>query len=359
LLRTAAFVAVVVVAAGCGSVERAGGPAPTQVERHLVYEKLVGEKGIWIADVDGNNPRLLVPEGHSPTISPDGRSVAYTGGCGAEHGCFGTYVVSTSRGKPRCISSCDMSGRSITWMWSPDSTRVLMTRGSRSADVDELVSIDVSAAESSVLASGSFAGASWSPDGKQVVFAKATPTTENSSEPAFNLFVVDGSGGKPKQITEGGDSVEPLWGPKSIAYSKVVSGADGWSKNEIWRVQPDGSGRKTISGPLRGHLRAEGFDGLVPVAWSDDGRALLAGLMTEYGAEPVAVDPDGGSPELLPGTEGLGTAGLSHDGRYVLAYYEPPFGSLHEEDTKVVILPSAGGKPTFVMRGAWLPSWNR
>ena len=56
----------------CGSVERAAGPDPggrKPVERHLVYEKLIGEKGVWIADVDGGHARLLVRDARAGDLS--------------------------------------------------------------------------------------------------------------------------------------------------------------------------------------------------------------------------------------------------------------------------------------------------
>jgi hypothetical protein len=93
---------VALAAAGCGSskvAEHSQVAVRSPAEYHLVYEKLVGEKGVWIADTDGGNPRLLVADSHSPVISPDGRSVAYVGGCDADDRCKGTYIVSTSAGK--------------------------------------------------------------------------------------------------------------------------------------------------------------------------------------------------------------------------------------------------------------------
>jgi len=59
--------------AGCGSSMSTEKPEP--IERHLVYERLIGETGIWIADVDGARPRLLLPDGGAPEISPDGKWV--------------------------------------------------------------------------------------------------------------------------------------------------------------------------------------------------------------------------------------------------------------------------------------------
>ena len=103
VLKTAALLAVLVVTTGCGSIERAAGPDPggrKAVERHLVYEKLIGERGVWIADVDGGHAQLLVRGGRAPVISPDGKWVVYVS-CDPEDelACKGTFVISTSGGK--------------------------------------------------------------------------------------------------------------------------------------------------------------------------------------------------------------------------------------------------------------------
>jgi Tol biopolymer transport system component len=95
--------------------------------RHLVYEKVIGESGIWIAESDASEPRLLAPNGERPVKSPDGKWVAYTVG-------KSSYVVPTTVGKPRAIS--DGVTRGITW--SPDSERIVASGRSGT-----LVSIDV------------------------------------------------------------------------------------------------------------------------------------------------------------------------------------------------------------------------
>jgi len=348
MLRSAALLAVALVAAGCGSSKAVDSGT---VKHYLVYEKVVGEKGVWLANADGSDARLLVRGGRAPVISPDGRSVAYVGGCNEEDVCSGTYVVSTSGGTPRRLSRDAQTFPPRTRTWSPDSKRLVLWRGTSSGA--PLVAIDVSTGNESVLAKGGIGSWSFSPDGRRIVFARAR------TDGKVNLFVAGADGADAKQITETGDAAEPVWGPSSIAFSKVVFGGDSWAKNEVWRVQPDGSRRKTITGPLPARFQRAGFDGLAPIAWSADGRALLAGLTTQAGAEPVAVDPTSGASRTLTHIDGVDTVGLSQDGQFVLAYTRPLMGEPLEENTAVLIVPYAGGKPTVVARGALSPSWNR
>lgn len=356
-LLPAIFVLLALAAAGCGSskvAEHSQVAVRSPAEYHLVYEKLVDEKGVWVADTDGGNPRLLVPDGHSPVISPDGRSVAYIGGCDADDRCKGTYVVSTSGGKPRRVSSDTRTAPG----WSPDSQRIVVNRGQ--TPNEELISIDVADGSTWTLIKGNFRGASFSPDAKQIAYAKATSPTAHSGEEAFDLFVAASDGSEPKQITHSGDSVYPVWGPKSIAFSRIVW-EEAWGRNEIWRINPDGSGRETITGPLRELLgETSGYDGLVPIAWSDDGDALLGGMLSYTGSEPFAIDPRSGKARPLGSVYEFTVAvGISHDGGSVLADTVSPVGGASADNWTVLIVPYGGGKPKVVARGAGSPSWNR
>ena len=165
VLKTAALLAVLVVTTGCGSIERAAGPDPggrKAVERHLVYEKLIGERGVWIADVDGGHAQLLVRGGRAPVISPDGKWVVYVS-CDPEDelACKGTFVISTSGGKPRKLSSDLHTLPPGAGTWSPDSKRIVVSRGSPSGEEQALVSIDLASGKELKLAEGGPWNWSW------------------------------------------------------------------------------------------------------------------------------------------------------------------------------------------------------
>ena len=367
MLRRTALLAVVLVTVGCGSVEKAAEPQPigrSPAERHLVYEKLAG-RGVWIADVDGGHARLLVRGGRAPVISPDGRWVVYVS-CDPEDelSCKGTFVISTSGGKPRRLSSDDHTLPPGAGTWSPDSKRIVVSRGSSpSGEEQALVSIDLANGKELKLAEGGPWNWSWSfsPDGKQIVYERAGPAVSASGMESTDLFVVDSSGGDPKQITHTGDSAEPVWGPKSIAFARLLPDGQ-WGRSEIWQVQPDGSGLQTITGPLPKRYRSESGgdtkEGLIPVAWSEDGRALLSGFLWSS-VLPVAVDPENGKIRELVGKEFAYAVAISRDGRMVLAYTYPPIGGFSDDSATVLIVPYAGGKEKIVARGAGSPSWNR
>jgi hypothetical protein len=130
----------------------------------------------------------------------------------------------------------------------------------------------------------------------------------------------------------------------------------GWGRHEIWRINPDGTGRRTVTGRLPARLLGQGITGLVPVAWSFDGRRLLAGLQSEFGAVPFAVEPRSGTVRLI-GTFDYDASpeGISRDGRTVLVSYG---GFASDDDTRLEIVPYSGGRGRVIARRAGEASWN-
>lgn len=352
LQKGAALLALAFVA-GCGSSTPSSKPEP--VTRHLVYQKLIGETGIWIADVDGSNARLLVPGGAEPAISPDGKSVAFIAGCDQSGECKSSSIVPTSGGKPRPISSHLIVGIS----WSPDSERAIALDPGKEDGVPDstLLSIDVASGKEVTLAHGDVSGASFSPDGKQIVFAVAKkPSNSGFIDEQIDLFVTGRDGGEAKRITDDGQSGWPVWGPKSIAFAKLIPTPE-WGRNELWQIQPDGSGRRPIVAPLPKRFLGFGHEGLVPIDWSKDGGALLAGWGNVEGDIPIAVDPQTGNTRQLAGNDASEPVALSRDGQLALVLEVDNEGS-HPERNTVLIVPYAGGKAHVVERGATAASWN-
>ena len=362
ILLRAAVVLVALTACGSGSAEKTGDNAPAPTRHYLVYEKVTGEKGIWIADADGSDPRLLVPGGSSPRLSPDGKWVVYAAPCdGSSSDCDNTYIVSTKHGAwPRALMA------QVGWpaKWSSDSTRIVTTLSDAGDAADKLVTIDVASGKEATVARGDFWGWSISPDGKRIVFARAHgEAPDNVVFPIIDLYVtnLDG-GGDPKQITNTGDSAYPVWGPKSIAFAKLIPLDPSrqireFARNEIWRIQPDGSGRTTLSGPLPKRFEDWGWHciGLEPSDWSADGSALLAMLDCEGIGLALAIEPQTGAMRSLG--EATFAGGLARAGQFALVQWGDE--RVGRDREQVRIYPYAGGKPELVVHGALGPGWNR
>jgi hypothetical protein len=374
IVLPALIVLLALIAAGCGSAEEPGDTAPalTSTRHYLAYEELIDEKGIWIAGADGSKPRLLVRDGFLPAVSPDGKWVAYAASCESPaYNCSKAFIVATgAESEPRLLGD----GLGGTMRWTSDSKR-LVVEVSSSEDVHELVTIDVASGKATRLAKGKFWGWTLSPDGKQVVFARAGDEKEDSVlGTEADLFVAGLTGGKADRITTTGDASDPVWGPKSIAFSKLISCLgpaglrprdeaarigcfdDSWGRDEIWRIQPDGTGRAPITKALPKEFQNQGCIGLVPIEWSKDGHELLAAWRCEFSDAPVEVDPDTGT--FGQQRWAASTAGLSRDGRFELLRADSGPETPPDEET-VLIAPFSAGKPILAVRGARDPSWNR
>lgn len=116
----------------------------------------------------------------------------------------------------------------------------------------------------------------------------------------IDLFVTAADGGETSRITKTGDTSDPVWGLRSIAFANPFKRKG--APSEIWQIQPDGTGRTRITNSLPRRLVGQGHGGLVPIDWSEDGRALLAVPVSDSGSEPVAVDPETGAARKLGGT---------------------------------------------------------
>ena len=214
------------------------------------------------------------------------------------------------------------------------------------------MSIDVESGEEVTLArAAQFFGWSFSPDGERVVFARVGRTADGYFSEDVDLFVTAADGGETRRVTATGDSSYPVWGPTSIAFAKSLS--------EIWQIQPDGTGRARITRPLP--TQFERRDGLFPIDWSEDGGVLLAGLLDDWGSQPVAVDPETGATHELGRFGrplGADTLRLSRDGRSALIQ-DGVRPHVPREKMAVLVVPYPRGKPTRTVRGARSPSWNR
>jgi dipeptidyl aminopeptidase/acylaminoacyl peptidase len=222
---------------------------------------------VWLVATDGRSvPRRLTAEGvnsNAPRWSPDGSELAFlsTRNAAAGEAAGGTAAAEAPRPQI-CILHMDGGEAQVVshlkngvnvFQWSPDGKRfVALSRigpsdqvapGARKSDVRHYKHI-----------SYKFNDTGWFDDKRS------------------HLWVIEGAGGKEKQITSGEDwnDTDPQWSPDGsrIAFVSDRSGHeyDDSHNKDVWVISADG-------GPLT-KISDHAFDDDMP-RWSPDGKQIL------------------------------------------------------------------------------------
>lgn len=186
-------------------------------------------------------PGEIAPNVASPTISPDGKRVA-----------FATTTKSVSS-----IAVINIDGSHLTLLgegshpaWSPDGQRIAFTRNANKFDHIFLVDPDTGTSVVQVT-SGDFnhSDPCWSPDGKHIAFvtnrgdsgdapsADGQIQRSSAARKAMNLFVINRDGTNMTQVTSGTAIASgPNWAKDNWIYFASNKTGD----FDIWRVKLTG-----------------------------------------------------------------------------------------------------------------------
>jgi Tol biopolymer transport system component len=316
--------------------------------RGVAYVRYVGEgrTDVWLAPLDGlGRKRLIARRADRPLVSPDGRWVAFAK-CVAADYCGDVHIASTDGAERRLLARGVEAGA-----WTPDSNSLIGWRPLR-AFRRGLVRIDVGDGTSTRLVDRPVETFSISPSGEEIC-------VEINRRGRSDLYVVSVDGGDMRRLTQDGLSGFPVWGTRGIAFSRQVRGGqlpnNAWGADEIWSIDREGRARRRIARPPA-RILGSGITGLAPVAWSRDGRRLVAALLNEFGGRPYAVNTRTGAVRRID-SYGYDAwpSGLSRDGRSVLV--EERSVEL-DRRWRVEVVPYSDGRPDVVARFAGSPSWN-
>lgn len=327
---------------------------PVAAQATLSYVREPLHPTVFVASDDGSGARKL-DSGETPHVSPDGNSVA--------------YLHMGAKNAPELKVANLLLGTTTTLMtgwrepfyleWSPDSTLIAALRGPELGK-RKLVLIDVATGAQRVIAQGFFSGFSFSPDGGELVYAKAG---SEKFPPRSDLFrvqylppgVVSVAAEKTVRLTSDHRSSYPLWGPQKIVFAKNVEAKKRkyGPKNELFLMNPNGKGLERLTHTSVPPL----LQGLFPTDWSASGSRLLAEFEGQDTSYAVKVNPKTGAQRLVDkdGEQGFVGTAISNDGKSVLGYtggFDPSFRH------NVVSIPYKGGKPKVLAKNAFEPDWS-
>ena len=242
---------------------------------HILYDQDTRDKrGIFIVDDNGNNvvnvPQDRFKQGSLPAWSPRRNQIGYIA------------IVTTSRPPPNPLQiyMMNLAKASVTPLtsggdeeriplaWHPDGQRILfvmltpVTQGTRWSDIfvmDNNGENIINLTQTPEIE----AHASWSPDGKQIVFDRSTGEDDSA------IFVMEADGQNPQRLTlEPGINLAPSWSPDGnrIAFLSYRNGA-----LRIYTMDTNGQNVQQVT------QHGREFDG--PPVWSPNGRwiAFMSG----------------------------------------------------------------------------------
>lgn len=320
---------------------------PAAANATLSYTKGIQKPRVYVAEDNGKGARQI-GVGRNSHVSPDGEWIAYERETGNGTSELRLYQVDIHKSE-RLLSPW---AESFVFAWSPDSTKVAAVTGGLTGKKTLLV-IDAKSLRREKVATGFFNGVSFSPESDELVFGVSQ--TENTLK--SDVFRYELGGGAAKALTTGKKSAYPLWGPKGQIAFAVQVRAGGRSEapaSQLFTMDSEGQRISQLS-----HTKINAFaQGLIPVAWSQNGARLLTEFAGQDQGYAVALSTVTGSEKKLTknAETGLQGAALSPDGTTVLGTVGLGFGG--NPQPKVVTVPWGGGPEKVLVPGGYEPSWG-
>jgi hypothetical protein len=294
---------------------------------------------VHVANADGSGA-VTLGTGVDALISPDVANVAIV----TPYTRRGSSLVvrPAGGGAARTLASTGDSIGPLTW--SPDGALLAVVINTR-----RLIAIDVASGARHVVARGTIQGASFSPDGRRIAYARSVLPRLSAH---VDVYVANADGSGTHRITHDGRSLWPIWGPTRIAFTHERLRKNDAPVYQLRVMRPDGGGVRQLT-----HLRIPRLlSGLTATAWSADGTRLLAEYRGQDTSEAWAVDVASGRARDLTGRfDGVIGTSLSADGTTVLVqrgYFDDP------RHQSIATIPFRGGRATVLVRHGSAPSWG-
>ena len=200
---------------------------------------------IAIASTDGRR-RLAIGGGgddcaSEASVNPVGRQIAYPDTDNYDEGVCDIYIVNTDGSGVRNLTKTGGTVGEFAPAWSPDGTAIAYERRIVDADHEnwnhDLVVAELAGGSSRVVGRGR--GASWSPDGRRLLFSRGISARKAA------LFSVGRDGTATRRLTPDYGSVASGWSPDGrwLLFERDVESV----RSTVWLMRADGTGKRRLT----------------------------------------------------------------------------------------------------------------
>jgi TolB protein len=194
-----------------------------------------GKKEIYTADADGSNVKQLTSDGSisvAPSLSPDGRSLVYTG---YKSGYADVYEIDLGSGARNRIIK--YPGTNSGASFSPDGGRLAVTLSKDGNPELYITGSGGGGARRLTKTPGVESSPTWSPDGGEIIYS-----SDDRGGP--RLFRISASGGSGRPLSTGYSyNTEPNWSPDG---KKITFNTRGGSGFEIAILDLNAGGARIV-----------------------------------------------------------------------------------------------------------------